>query len=568
MNRVTCQQIWILQGRSQRTLGQDEVSKTFLRPIDPSSPFAELLIRAAHLFAPSHLHQAALGLLSLHVYLKHSNERLRSWDRECTSCILARGRRDRADDRVKLLQANPCDYLQRALGWRPGRKTFLGDLAGPLKLQESGSTTKAYCLLLLEQPLKILHLRLLRDYTAEALYLCLLSFSQTQLENFEVFVSDRGSQLNVLTHDTLGFDSNLGGEESCIRTQWQRLALGQKGKKLAQQGISLRLVQGRHASVGAVEKCVDSFKGILARHDSTINTALDFQEWNYVFSLVEKSCLTRPLAKSATGRIWSAQDFLRLLSQRGNLLDKPFLSPVPTAPEVIARFEEVEQQLLQLRETLAPILIELAVKPALYIDPVKGEKVKRRHTQSEVTLGSIFFCPRLFRRTFNTSSSLLKLIKVGRSRSTGLFLKPTRGKHKSSDFVTRGIEALHLVTTNPGSITFGNEFSTPESCTPEFSFNSLLQGENMEALIQFGEPAESELLGLDPDNLVVDTDLAEGHSLLVDIEEEEERQVDELQEEEAEGEVGEDEGEAFNEEEEPRYSRRGRRIKRPERLLL
>ena len=82
------------------------------------------------------------------------------------------------------------------------------------------------------------------------------------------------------------------------------------------------------------------------------------------------------------------------------------------------------------------------------------------------------------------------------------------------------------------------------------------------------EPAESELLGLDPDNLVVDTDLAEGHSLLVDIEEEEERQVNELQEEETEGEVGEDEGEASNEEEEPRYSRRGRRIKRPERLLL
>ena len=90
----------------------------------------------------------------------------------------------------------------------------------------------------------------------------------------------------------------------------------------------------------------------------------------------------------------------------------------------------------------------------------------------------------------------------------------------------------------------------------------------MEALIQFGEPAESELVGLDPDNLVADTDLAESHSLLVDIEEEEERQVDELQEEEAEGEVGEDEGEASNEEEEPRYSRRGRRIKRPERLLL
>ena len=337
--------------------------------------------------------------------------------------------------------------------------------------------------------------------------------------------------------------------------------------------MSLRLVQGRHASVGAVEKSVDNFKGILARHNSTIHTALDFQEWNYIFSLVEKSCSTRPLAKSATGRLWTAQDFLRLLSQRGDLLNKPFLSPAPTAPEVIARFEEVEQQLLQLRETLAPILIELAVKPALHIDPVKGEKVKRRHDQSEVTLGSIFFCPRLFQKTFHTSSSLLKLVKVGKSQTTGLFLKPTRGKHRSSDFVTRGIEALHLVTTNPGSVTFGSEISTPEKYTPEFSFNSLLQGENMEALIHFEEPTEDELRDLEPDILLVDSDLVEGHSSLGVIREEDEGQARELQEEEVEGEAEEDKGEAFNGEKEPepevpRFSRKGRRIRKPERLLL
>ena len=333
-------------------------------------------------------------------------------------------------------------------------------------------------------------------------------------------------------------------------------------------GVSLRLVQGRHSSVGAVEKSVDTFKGILARHNSTIHTALDFQEWTYIFSLVEKSCSTRPLAKSATGRLWTAQDFLRLLSQRGDLLNQPFLSPAPTAPEVIARFEEVEQQLLQLRETLAPILIELAIKPALHIDPVKGEKVKRRHDQSEVTLGSIFFCPRLFQRTFRTSSSLLKLVKVGTSQTTGLFLKPTRGKHKPSDFVTRGLEALHLVTTDHGAVTFGSE-----NYTPEFSFKSLLQGEDMEALIHFEEPTEDELRDLEPDILLVDSDLVEGHSSLGVIREEDEGQARELQEEEVEGESEGDKGEALNGEKEsepevPRFSRKGRRIRKPERLLL
>ena len=95
----------------------------------------------------------------------------------------------------------------------------------------------------------------------------------------------------------------------------------------------------------------------------------------------------------------------------------------------------------------------------------------------------------------------------------------------------------------------------------------------MEALIQFGEPTESELLDLDPDNILVDNDLVEGHSPLMDIREEDERQAKELQEEEVEGEVEEDKGEAFNGEKEPepevpRFSRKGRRIRKPERLLL
>ena len=57
------------------------------------------------------------------------------------------------------------------------------------------------------------------------------------------------------------------------------------------------------------------------------------------------------------------------------------------------------------------------------------------------------------------------------------------------------------------------------------------------------------------------------------IREEDEGQAKELQEEEVEGESEEDKGEAFNGEKEPepevpRFSRKGRRIRKPERLLL
>ena len=95
----------------------------------------------------------------------------------------------------------------------------------------------------------------------------------------------------------------------------------------------------------------------------------------------------------------------------------------------------------------------------------------------------------------------------------------------------------------------------------------------MEALIHFEEPTEDELRDLEPDILLVDSDLVEGHSSLGVIREEDEGQARELEEEEVEDESEGDKKEVLNGEKEsepdvPRFSRKGRRIRRPERLLL
>ena len=95
----------------------------------------------------------------------------------------------------------------------------------------------------------------------------------------------------------------------------------------------------------------------------------------------------------------------------------------------------------------------------------------------------------------------------------------------------------------------------------------------MEALIHFEVPTEEELHDLDPDILLVDSDLAGDHSSLGVIREEDEGQARELEEEEVEDESEGDKEGVLNEEKEsepdvPRFSRRGRRIRKPVRLLL
>ena len=116
--------------------------------------------------------------------------------------------------------------------------------------------------------------------------------------------------------------------------------------------------QGRHSSISPIEQGVASLKYLLARYNAGLQTALDCFSWLHLFSLVEKACNSRPLAHSQTGRLYTPQDFLRLLEQGGALLDQPFLDPRPSTLDVVARFEELEQNLLELRRQLGPLLIE------------------------------------------------------------------------------------------------------------------------------------------------------------------------------------------------------------------
>ena len=559
----------LLQGRDQRELGSNTILHTLFRPIQENSSFEELLLRAAHLFAPANTALSELGLLSLHVHLKEKNKKLRCVHKYCPSCALTRGRRDRIDDRLKLTRKGPCNYLHRARNWCSGRKVIMVDIAGPLRLEESGGVSKIYCLLLLQQPLKVLHLRLLKDYSSEALYLCLLTFAQSQLEQLDVLVCDKGSQLNVVTDSALGFDEDLVELGKRTRKEWQRLALGQKRQRLTQQGIFIHMSQGRHSSISPIEQGVASLKYLLARYNAGLQTALDCFSWLHLFSLVEKACNSRPLAHSQTGRLYTPQDFLRLLEQGGALLDQPFLDPRPSTLDVVARFEELEQNLLELRRQLGPLLIEMVVEPALNLETIKEEKVKKRREQGEVTVGSIFFDPRLFQKTFHTTSSLLKLIKLGGSGRTGLFLKTSASKGRPDDLVTRGLETLHLVTVGEEDVVFGGP-----AWGPTFSFRQLLEKEDLKPNSQFHRPPPETIMKINPDSPDVESDIEELHKHLDQLSKTSEVEGEGVEEEDGpEGEddrgLGEDED---GEEVEPlflppvRISSRGRLIKRPDRF--
>ena len=119
-----------LQGRPQRRLADQEAKRLLLRPILEGSKWEELLLRAAHHFAPSHLHRAEVGLFNLHIYINRQTEKLRMLDKTCSSCCITRARQNCRDDRVRLTDPGPCNYLHRAAAWQRGDKTLICDLAG------------------------------------------------------------------------------------------------------------------------------------------------------------------------------------------------------------------------------------------------------------------------------------------------------------------------------------------------------------------------------------------------------------------------------------------------------
>ena len=80
--------------------------------------------------------------------------------------------------------------------------------------------------------------------------------------------------------------------------------------------IFLKIVSGAHKHLNPIESCVSALKNTLASYNHRVSTRLDIFQWNYILRLTEKAILSRPLAASRTGKLWTPNCLLNLMGRQ------------------------------------------------------------------------------------------------------------------------------------------------------------------------------------------------------------------------------------------------------------
>ena len=453
-------QNYLLIGRRQRNIFENQqIEELRLRPVRPDSPLATLILTAAHAASFDNLIKAKLSIIHLNVFIQKTEERLRRLGNDCPSCNLVRAMRGRMDNLVKNDRRGPSSQLYRILKWNQSTTYHLADLAGPCHtyLGHTQQTAKFYVLLFLQLPLKQLHLVAVKDYSSSALQLGFLEYQAKVGGKISLLTTDAGSNFSVFHNNTLGFQDRSEEEMPPRQRLWFDLLMGRKGSQLKDAGIHLKLTSQQHKSANQVESAVSSLKKTLAAINKKVGSTLDVFEWNYIFRMVEKSILTRPLGISATGRIYTAQCLLSLLGQTLEQ-NEDLLIPEPEAKSDVAieNLSQLEERLKRLRKEIGFILADCLLNNSIFEDIVREEKVKIRKRASEVATGDVFFCPKIFQTHFNSSQSLIKLIRMGDAKTSGVFTKT--GKPGVSKYLTRDFSDIYFICEGNRDYVFENDW--------------------------------------------------------------------------------------------------------------
>ena len=195
------------------------------------------------------------------------------------------------------------------------------DLVGPAStyLANAQNKKKFFILVCLQLPLKQLTCIALKDYSCQSLYLGLLEYSAKIGGRLDLIAADAGSQIGPFQNEAIGYDEEKVDEELPQQSfNWARMILGKRQKQLEQNHMFLKIVSGAHKHLAPIESCVAILKTTLASMNRRLTSPLDVYQWSYVFRLTEKVVLTRPLAASKSGRLWTPACLLKMMGQGQN----------------------------------------------------------------------------------------------------------------------------------------------------------------------------------------------------------------------------------------------------------
>ena len=480
------------EGRPQRNIfGDQSIESVRLRAIAEDCPLEKLILRAAHQLNPRNLHMANVSIFCQNVHISKSLEKLRKLGDQCPSCCIFRAQRGKITDKIKHNVPGPTSQLYRILGWTKNKTYHMIDLTAPCKvyLKRPQNSVKMYILMCLQLPLKKLTLIPIYDYSTEALFLGLLTYSAQIGGSLEILAGDAGSNLGPYQNQCLGFNRYFAADEVPNNAKiWAKLILGKRDKQLKEQGVFLKMVSNQHKSLNQVEACSAIIKETLYTLNKNIHSPLSIFDWQYAMRICEKAVFTRPLAATKEGRIFTPQYLLSLLSQQDYIGEETFVpNPKARSELVVEGLKSFEERINKMRKNVAAILTSCLIESSFFNTIVREEKIKHRTKSEDVKPGSIMFCSKLFAHCFDTSKSLIRLIYLGESRQTGVFKKI--GKWNAESLITRELSDLYFVCHGKQDVIFENKW------TPTFRMHNIITSlETQTSNLVFGnEPSVQEI---------------------------------------------------------------------------
>ena len=246
----------------------------------------------------------------------------------------------------------------------------------------------------------------------------------------------------------------------------------------------LKIVSGAHKHLAPIESCVAILKTTLASMNRRLTSPLDVYQWSYVFRLTEKVVLTRPLAASKSGRLWTPACLLKMMGQgqNDNIAD---FRPQASSDVVINQLQSFEEKMAKIRREVAFIILDTLIYPSFFEKLTSDEKVKKRTKSSQVRLSDIFLCPILFAKTFNTAKSMLRLVYINDAGTGGIFTKT--GKPRKDRLVSRDFSYLYYICEGTRDSILSDRWR------PTFKLSKILENVGPDESLNFEEPQREEI---------------------------------------------------------------------------
>lgn len=481
------QEVSLLVGRRQRNNFEpsegdnenktDGIKQTRLRQIEPNSIFEQFILSAAHQAGFNNLSKAKISIFSLNVYILGLEEKLRKLQMSCSCCNLIRAQRHRQDDLLQNDMLGPSSQLFRVKQWQKGTSFHMIDLAGPAHtyIGNAQSKRKFFILLGLQLPLKQLSCIPIKDYSSQSLYLGLLEYAAKIGGRLDLIAADAGSQIGPFQNSAMGYtEDNVDGGTPLQSYNWTNMILGKRKRQLEDNHIFLKIISGAHKHLAPVESCVAILKYTLASLNRRLTTPMDVYQWNYALRLTEKTVISRPIAASRSGRLWTPGCLLNLMGkcQNDDIAD---FRPQAQSDTVIDQLQNFEENMIRIKTEVAYVLLDTLIWPSFFEKLTNDEKVKRRAKSKQVNLSDVFFCPLLFSKTFHTTKSLLRLVHMNDAGTGGVFTKT--GKPRKDKLVSRDFSYLYFICEGSRNTIIGDRWRPTFNISE--AFQKILPDEGM-----------------------------------------------------------------------------------------